>query len=165
MDQICHYSSPVGMITLAAEGNALKGLWFDGQRYDRSTLSASFEEQDLPVFQETFRWLDLYFAGKCPDFMPDIMLCGTAYRKEIWDILKDIPYGRTVTYKDVAEQYFRRHGRKTSPRAAGNAVSHNPVSLIIPCHRVVGSDHGLTGYAGGLSRKQYLLDLEQARIR
>ena len=149
------------MITLAAEGNRLKGLWFDGQRYDRASLSGPSEEKDLPVFRETETWLDIYFSGNIPDFTPALSLCGTPYRKEIWNILRDIPYGDTVTYKDIADQYYLRSGRKTSPRAVGNAVGHNPVSLIVPCHRVVGSGQKLTGYAGGLERKKYLLDLEQ----
>ena len=161
MDYIYRYSSPLGNITLASDGSALKGLWFDGQAHDRSVLSSASEEKDLPVFQQSVCWLDMYFDGKIPGFTPDIILFGTPYRKEIWNILKDIPYGTTMTYKDVAAEYEKRYGRRTSPRAVGNAVGHNPVSLIIPCHRVTGSRGDLTGYAGGLERKAYLLKLEQ----
>ena len=163
MDAVFHYSSPLGNITLASDGSALKGLWFDGQAHDRSTLS-SYEEKDLPVFRDTVRWLDMYFDGKIPGFTPDIILCGTPYQKEIWNILRDIPYGETKTYKEISDEYERRYGRKTSPRAAGNAVGRNPVSLLVPCHRVVGTGGRRTGYAGGLDRKAYLLVLEQNTV-
>lgn len=156
MEYTHHYDSPLGGITLAAGETALIGLWFDGQRNFAKTLSAGHVEQSLPVFEETCRWLDIYFSGGIPDFTPALNLKGTGFRRAVWEILLTVPYGRTITYGEIAERIGR-----TSARAVGSAVGHNPVSLIIPCHRVVGSDGSLTGYAGGLARKEYLLRMEQ----
>ncbi len=154
-----HYDSPLGGVTLAGDGDALVGLWFDGQKHFGAGLREEREERSLPVFGEAVRWLDLYFGGKNPDFTPKLALRSTPFRMAVWDLLLTVPYGRTVTYGELA----RRLGG-TSARAVGGAVGRNPVSLIVPCHRVVGSGGSLTGYAGGLDRKRYLLLLEQGEI-
>ena len=165
MDCVHHYESPLGCITLAGDEAGLTGLWFDGQKHFASTLSADHEEKMLPVFTEAERWLDRYFSGGIPDFTPALNLRGTPFRRLVWEFLLTIPYGRTVTYGEIAEILASRTGRPVSPRAVGGAVGHNPVSLIIPCHRVTGADGSLTGYAGGLDRKTKLLRLEQQNSR
>ena len=158
MDYMSHYHSPLGDITLASDGVALVGLWFDGQRHFVVGLDPEHTERDnLPLFDETRRWLDIYFSGKDPDFTPKLTLWGSTFRKHVWAALLTIPYGHTTTYGALA----RRIG-VPSAQAIGAAVGHNPISLIIPCHRVVGSDGSLTGYAAGLDRKARLLRLEQA---
>jgi len=161
MEYTYHYSSPLGGILLAGEGAALTGLWFEGQKYCADTLSRPCGEGDLPVFADAARWLDLYFSGQAPDFTPPLAPKGTPFRRAVWDILLTIPYGQTMTYGQIAALLAEERG--LSPRAAravGSAVGHNPISLIIPCHRVVGSGGRLTGYAGGLERKEALLALE-----
>ena len=165
MDCVHHYESPLGCITLAGDEAGLTGLWFDGQKHFASTLSADHEEKMLPVFTEAERWLDRYFSGGIPDFTPALNLRGTPFRRLVWEFLLTIPYGRTVTYGEIAETLASRTGRPVSPRAVGSAVGHNPVSLIVPCHRVIGMDGSLTGYAGGLDRKIKLLRLEQQNSR
>ncbi len=155
-----HYDSPVGGITLASDGEFLTGLWFDGAKYFPAGISDA-EEKPLPVFEEAKRWLDIYFGGKEPDFMPPVLAQGTAFRTGVWKFLKTIPYGSTVTYGEIAAAMAKRKGLpKMSAQAVGGAVGHNPVSIIIPCHRVVGADGSLTGYAGGIDRKIALLRLE-----
>ena len=160
MDYLYHYDSPLGGITLAGDGKALTGLWFDGQQYFGSTLDPEHGEKKLPVFSDTCRWLDLYFGGKEPDFTPAVSLRGTPFRTAVWQILQKIPYGKTMTYGQIAEKLARETGKPVSARAVGGAVGHNPVSLIIPCHRVSGADGSLTGYAGGTERKAALLRTE-----
>ena len=163
MDYTHHYFSPLGGITLASDGEAIVGLWFDGQKYYADTLDNEHMEKALPVFKETDRWLDTYFCGKQPDFMPKLSMRGTAFRKAVWNILLTIPYGQTMTYGQIAEIVAKQMGfDRMSAQAVGGAVGHNPVSLIIPCHRVVGSNGSLTGYAGGIDKKIRLLQLEQA---
>ena len=161
MEYIHHYDSPLGGITTASDGKALTGLWFDGQKYFADTLEKDHEEKALPVFDQADRWLDVYFSGRDPDFRPELAPRGTAFQKEVWDILLEIPFGQMITYGDIASIIARRRGvKRFSAQAIGGAVSRNPVSLIIPCHRVVGADGKLTGYAGGLERKEALLKLE-----
>ena len=162
MDWTYHYHSPLGGITLASNGTALTGLWFSGQKHFGETLSADHAERFLPVFAETVRWLDLYFSGGIPDFTPALNLRGTAFRSAVWAVLLTIPFGQTVTYGEIARRLAARRGvGRMSPRAVGGAVGRNPISLIIPCHRVIGSGGGLTGYAGGTERKSRLLELER----
>ena len=162
MTYLAHYSSPLGAITLASDGEALTGLWFDGQKYDRAILRGEqCEEAELPVFKEARRWLELYFAGKNPGFRPKLRLMCSDFRKLVAEILLDIPFGDTQTYGEIAAEAEKRSGHKTSARAVGNAVGHNPISIIIPCHRVLGAGGQLTGYAGGMERKRYLLQKEQ----
>ena len=162
MNCIYKYSSPIGSITMASNGTALTGLWFDGQKYFVQTLSGGYEEKLLPVFEETVKWLNIYFSGEIPDFTPELSVQSTPFRKAVWDILQTIAYGQTMTYGEIAESLAHQTGKKKmSAQAVGGAVGHNPISIIIPCHRVVGADGRLTGYAGGLKRKQFLLDIER----
>lgn len=160
-----HYASPLGGITVAGSENSIIGLWFDGQKYFGSTLSQGCEEKNLPVFEQADLWLDIYFSGEAPDFTPPIFLNDTDFRKAVWEVLLKIPYGKTVTYGEIALEIAHRKGvSKMSAQAVGNAVGHNPISLIIPCHRVVGTDGSLTGYAGGVDKKIKLLELEKADV-
>lgn len=157
----CFYKSPLGGITMASDGTALTGLWFDGQKYFAEGIEPDAEEKKLPVFDETVRWLDIYFGGHRPDFTPLLNLEGTAFRKEVWQLLLQIPYGETTTYGELAAQLAAHNGlKRMSAQAVGGAVGHNPISIIVPCHRVVGTGGSLTGYAGGLAKKLALLKLE-----
>ena len=161
MQYITHYQSPLGGITVSSDGSALTGLWFDGQKYFASTLGADYKENDLPVFAEAKCWLDIYFSGREPDFTPSLSLKGSAFRMAVWQILQSIPYGQTITYGDIARQLAAQTGKtKMSAQAVGGAVGHNPISIIVPCHRVVGTGGSLTGYAGGIDKKVLLLELE-----
>ena len=161
MDYTHHYLSPLGGITMASDGEYLTGLWFDGQKYFADTLSVQREEKDLDVFRRTDNWLDIYFSGKEPNFTPPLRMKGTEFRQEVWQILLTIPFGKTMTYGEIAKILADRRGIKSmSAQAVGGAVGHNPISLIIPCHRVVGTNGALTGYAGGLEKKAWLLDME-----
>lgn len=165
MDYTHHCDTPLGGMTLASDGEALTGLWFDGQKYFGSTLFPEFEKRDLPVFEDTLRWLDIYFSGKEPGFTPRLCLRGSAFRIAVWEILLSIPYGQTMTYGEIAERLARQSGLpRMSAQAVGGAVGHNPISIIVPCHRVVGADGRLTGYAGGLERKARLLELEGVKL-
>lgn len=165
MDYTHHYNSPLGGITLASDGDSLTGLWFDGQKYFADTLSAVYEERPLPIFEETKSWLDSYFNGENPDFTPRLCMRGSAFRKTVWEILLSIPYGKTMTYGEIAEKVAMQKGiARMSAQAVGGAVGHNPISIIIPCHRVIGSSGSLTGYAGGMDKKIRLLELEKADL-
>ena len=207
MTYTAHYNSPLGGITLASDGHALTGLWFDGQKHFALTLAnESSEDSNLPVFEQTRNWLDLYFSGECPDFTPPLAPKGTPFQQKVWRLLLAIPYGKTMTYGEIAQRVVETrliaslhgatpqdallrsascrgaslrdaslHGasiqgtsiqgtllaKNMSAQAIGGAVGRNPISLIIPCHRVIGANGSLTGYAGGLKRKKYLLELEQ----
>lgn len=161
MDYTRHFDSPLGGITLASDGDCLIGLWFDGQAHFGATLSPAHEERPLPVFDQAARWLDIYFSGGVPDFTPPLRLRGSAFRRTVWALLMEIPYGRTVAYGALAAAAARLDRSTMSARAVGGAVARNPVSLIIPCHRVVGADGSLTGYAGGTDKKLRLLKLER----
>ncbi|MCR5041489.1 MAG: methylated-DNA--[protein]-cysteine S-methyltransferase [Clostridia bacterium] len=155
--------SPLGGITEASDGENLVGLWFDGQDHFAYSLNADHEEKPLQIFDLTDRWLDVYFGGSAPDFTPPLLIRATPFRKEVYRILQTVPYGCTTTYGKLAKAVAGSLGfERTSARAVGNAVGHNPISLIIPCHRVVGSDGSLTGYAGGLDRKRRLLETERS---
>ena len=155
------YASPLGGILLAADETGLVGLWFDGQKYFARDLPAECIDRDAPALSEARRWLDIYFSGQKPDFLPKLHLIGTNFQREVWDILLEIPYGQTVTYGEIARKIADKRGLKTmSAQAVGGAVGHNRVSVIVPCHRVIGSDGSLTGYAGGIERKIRLLDIE-----
>lgn len=157
----CKYASPLGSITLAGDDAELTGLWFDGQRYFGSTLPAGAAEGRSPVLDEARRWLDLYFSGRKPDFTPTMRYGSTPFRRMVCDIMLSIPYGRTMTYGEIARCAAAELGRGSmSAQAVGGAVGHNPISIIIPCHRVTGTNGSLTGYAGGLERKIRLLELE-----
>ena len=160
---VCHYCSLLGGITISAKNNQITGLWFDDQKYFGSTLPENYTEKTLLVFEETKRWLDIYFSGKAPDFTPPILMEATPFRKAVWNILLTIPFGQTMTYGEIADKIARQKGLdRMSAQAVGGATGHNPISLIIPCHRVVGTNGSLTGYAGGIEKKKRLLTLEKA---
>lgn len=164
-----YYQSPLGRLLLASDGTALTGLWIEGQKYYCSRPSDIDEmkvKDDLPVFSNTKGWLDRYFFGKKP-CVSELTLAprGSDFRKAVWDILCEIPYGQVITYGDIARQMAEKMNReRMSGQAVGGAVSHNPISIIIPCHRVVGTNGSLTGYAGGIDRKIKLLELEGADL-
>lgn len=153
-----NYSSPAGEILLAANDNGLTGLWFYGAKYFAADLEDARTEKLTPVLRQTLRWLDTYFSGSEPDFMPPLELHGSNFRRRVWAELEKIPYGETVTYGEIAKKL----GVK-SAQAVGGAVGHNPVSIIVPCHRVLGADGSLTGYAGGTDKKARLLELERGK--
>lgn len=157
------YASPLGGILLAADEVGLRGLWFDGQKYFARDLPDERTERETPVLSEVKRWLDLYFGGQEPDSLPPLHPVGTPFRQAVWEILLRIPYGKTVTYGEISKQLAEKMGlERMSAQAVGGAVGHNEISIIIPCHRVVGSNGSLTGYAGGIDRKIKLLELEHA---
>ena len=161
-----NYSSPVGELTLCCHDNHLVGLWLEGQKYFGGSLSGEMVSGDSPVLSQAKSWLDHYFTGDRPDpkQLPLAPEC-SAFRQMVWQCLLDIPYGRTMTYGQLAQQVARGLNRPSmSARAVGNAAGHNPISIIIPCHRLVGSDHSLTGYAGGLERKRFLLRHENCSL-
>ena len=163
MHYINHYHSPLGTILLAADDTGLTGLWFEGQKYFAQGLDKETEEKDLSVLQTARRWLDVYFSGQKPDFQVPLHLQGTTFQKEVWEMLSSIPYGKTTTYGAIAKQLAAKRGLPhLSAQAVGSAVGHNKISIIVPCHRVIGADGSLTGYAGGIWRKEKLLALEQA---
>lgn len=184
MYSICHYNSPLGGMTLACDEEGLTGLWFDGQKYFGSGI---LKDEDLKgeaskvnalkdgcvpgktkakkpsVPEQTVKWLDIYFSGREPDFTPPLHLTGSEFRLAVWELLLGIPYGQTTTYKELAGRIAEQRGIKTmSAQAVGGAVGHNPISIIVPCHRVLGTDGSLTGYAGGIDKKISLLTLEKA---
>ena len=162
MEYTNEYISPLGKILLASDGHALTGLWFEGQKYFAAKLERDHEEKDLPVFAQVAEWLALYFNGKHPAFTPPLTLKGTPFQKEVWEAMLAIPFGQTTTYAKIAAQIAKHRGLASmSAQAVGSAVAHNPISLIIPCHRVVGSDGSLTGYAGGIEKKEWLLAMER----
>ena len=160
-----HYTSPLGGLLLAADECGLTGLWFDGQKYFGGHLPAAHTERQTPILAQTKRWLDLYFAGEKPDFLPLLHPQGSAFRQAVWALLMQIPYGKTVTYGELSHQIAAQRGlAHMSAQAVGGAVGHNAISIIIPCHRVVGMNGSLTGYAGGIERKVQLLTLEGAAM-
>ncbi len=164
MDFTHRFNSPLGGITLASDGEALTGLWFDGQKYFAASLEKEHEEKSLPVFDLADEWLDLYFSGSDPGFLPPLLMRTTEFRKTVWEILLTIPYGKTMTYGEIADRITAERGlSRMSAQAVGGAVAHNAISLMIPCHRVVGTDGSLTGYAGGLEKKIRLLELEKSK--
>jgi len=157
------YSSQIGEITLASDGKNLVGLWNDGQKYHGHSLpERAILKDDLPVFDMAKNWLDRYFAGENPDISElPLSPIGGEFRKGVWDILCKIPYGKVITYGDIAKKMATKMNKQSmSSQAVGGAVGHNPISIIIPCHRVVGANGSLTGYAGGLNMKIKLLELE-----
>lgn len=160
-----HYDSPLGGILLAADEIGLTGLWLDGQKYFGGHLSAERRTQETPILTEARRWLDIYFTGREPDFLPPLHPVGSAFRQAVWKILLQIPYGKTTTYGEIARQLAAQQGlERMSAQAVGGAVGHNEISIIIPCHRVVGSGGSLTGYAGGIAAKLRLLEHEGVEL-
>ncbi|MBQ5444515.1 MAG: methylated-DNA--[Erysipelotrichaceae bacterium] len=156
--------SPLGKIILASDGSSLTGLWFFDQKNALRGLQKDAVSKDLIVFEEAKKWLKIYFSGKEPDFRVPLSYNDTPFRMEVWKILQEIPYGEVITYSDIAERITKQKGiSKMSAQAVGSAVGMNPISILIPCHRVVGKDGDLHGYAGGLERKEKLLKLEQEK--
>ena len=152
------YDSPLGMLIVAAEGEALTALVFEGQKYARQHLAGEGQERETPVLRAARLWLDAYFAGERPDAAAlPLSPRGTSFQQTVWQELRAIPYGETCRYGDIAARLG------SSARAVGSAVGRNPISLIVPCHRVLGAKGALTGYAGGLERKEQLLALEGVR--
>ena len=155
------YESPLGTMIMLGTLSYLTDLFFIDEDYAPSYYDAEYIEQLTGPFEVTIMWLNQYFNGKKPFITPPIQLEGTEFRKSVWSILQTIPYGETTTYGDIGKQIAQQQGKeKFSAQAVGGAVGHNPISIIVPCHRVIGSNGQLTGYAGGIERKKYMLDLE-----
>ena len=150
---ISYYDSPLGSIILYSDGKYLTGLYFTNNKYEK--------ENGCHILDETKRWLDIYFSAKEVSFTPPYRLEGTAFQKEVWSYLEKIPYGTTITYGEIAKSIAKKRGiKKMSARAVGNAIGNNPISIIVPCHRVIGSKGKLTGYGGGIDKKIFLLQTE-----
>ncbi|MBQ1931568.1 MAG: methylated-DNA--[Lachnospiraceae bacterium] len=168
MQYINYYPSPLGRITLAADEIGLTGLWLEGQKYYAGQMDREHDEwieKESPVLTMAKHWLEEYFAGKVPEAAIPMHLKGTPFQMEVWEILCQIPYGQTITYGQIARQIAAKRGRKTmSAQAVGGAVGRNPISIIVPCHRVMGADGSLTGYAGGVDKKIALLTLEGVNL-
>lgn len=161
MDYTYEYISPIGTLTVASDGTCVTGLWIKGQKYYANTLGIDAREQDLQIFESVRKWLDYYFSGKKPEFMLPLSPKGSPFQQLVWKLLCEIPYGEVTSYKNIAKRIEQQTDRKSmSAQAVGGAVGHNPISIIIPCHRVLGSDGSLTGYAGGIGTKKQLLQLE-----
>lgn len=161
MYSVCYYSSPLGCLTLFAEEDFLTGLLFDNQRTLTERFSDGSKEPLLPVFQEACSWLDRYFSGVNPGPVPPVRFSGSSFQMKVWKILQQIPYGCIMTYGQIADIIATEQSvLRMSAQAVGGAVGHNPVGIIVPCHRVVGAHGALTGYAGGLDRKETLLQME-----
>lgn len=162
---VLRYDSPLGGILLAADETGLTGLWFDGEKHFADNLPAEYAEAKTPILSEAVRWLDIYFGGKEPGFTPPMHPIGSPFRKAVWKILLQIPYGKTVTYGDVSRAVAENIGAaRMSAQAVGGAVGHNAIGIIIPCHRVIGANGNLTGYAGGIDKKIKLLELERVDL-
>ena len=166
MQHVFSYDSPLGRVTIASEGGAIVGLWFEGQLRYGSTLKDDVRVGCDVAIEMAAEWLDCYFGGGRPGFVPPLRLDGSEFGKAVWEILLGIPYGETMCYGEIGKVVARMLGReRMSAQAVGGAVGRNPVSLIVPCHRVVGSDGKMTGYVGGLDRKRALLTLEGIEMR
>ena len=150
------YDSPLGEIRLCCDDTGLTAVTFAGQKYEKQHIPEDAVFGHHPVLEQTKIWLSQYFSGKIPDFLPPMVLQGSEFQKRVWTLLLEIPYGKTVTYGELAKKL----GCK-SAQAVGGAVGRNPISILIPCHRVVGTDGSLTGYAGGVEKKKYLFILEK----
>ncbi len=161
MEYITNYDSPMGNITIASDGENITGLWFESQKPSDEKLAANYTQCDLQVFDLTKKWLDIYFTGNDPGFIPPLKVKETPFRQRVCEIMLNIPYGETITYGQIAKQLAEEKGiEKMSAQAVGGAVGHNPISIIIPCHRVIGANGNLTGYTGGIDIKIALLKLE-----
>lgn len=163
MQYVNNYQSPIGDILLAASDIGLTGLWFEGQKHYALYLDKEHIRKELPIFSQVSKWLDIYFNGKNPDFNIPLHFTGTDFQNKVWEILCNIPYGKTITYKEIAILFAEKYKLNSmSAQAIGGAVSHNNISIIVPCHRIIGSNGSLTGYAGGIDKKIALLKLENA---
>ena len=155
--------SPVGRLTLASDGEAITGLWLEGQKYFGAGLSDTVQGKNLPVFAAAGAWLKAYFSRAPLPPLPPLSPQGSPFRQAVWQLLREIPYGTVTTYGALAQK-LRDRGVSAAAQAVGGAVGHNPISILIPCHRCVGSDGSLTGYAGGVEKKKFLLELEGADL-
>ena len=163
MQYISYYHCPLGEMLLTSQGAGLTGAWIDGAKYSAGYLERQQEQLELPEFAQAKEWLNIYFSGKMPKAAPPLDLKGSAFQLAVWEILQKIPYGRTVTYGEIASEIAKKRGiSRMSAQAVGGAVGRNKISIIVPCHRVIGADGSLTGYAGGLDKKRFLLALEGA---
>ena len=161
LEYTCTYKSELGNILLAADEIGLTGLWFEGQKYFANTLPEEHISQETPILTDAKKWLYIYFSGEEPKFTPSLHPTGSAFRQAVWQILLQIPYGQTIIYGEIARQMSEMQNTPhMSAQAVGGAVGHNEISIIIPCHRVVGTNGSLTGYAGGIDKKIALLNLE-----
>ena len=157
--------SPIGNLTVSSDGENILGLWIEGQKYFARNLGKDVSEENLSIFENVREWLGIYFGGNEPNFALSVKPQGSPFQKSVWDILRQIPYGKTTSYGEIAKQIeVQNGGKRTSARAVGGAVGHNPVSILIPCHRVVGKNGALTGYAGGISKKIQLLAIEGVKV-
>lgn len=155
------YESPIGVLTMISDGESLNTLSFTGQGCSGMEALTMEGEKEIPVFAEVRKWLDIYFAGKEPAFMPKLSLHGSEFQLAVWEYLRKIPYGQVVTYGDIAKEIAEKRGiEKMSAQAVGGAVGRNPIGILVPCHRVIGKNGSLTGFGGGLWRKEALLKLE-----
>ena len=154
--------TPLGTVIVSSDGQSLTGLWFAGQKYECAFVEGPVWDDSLPLWKDVKQALDAYFqgVGDVTSSVPIVFVGGTAFQKAVWDVLTEIPYQIVWTYKDVAERVGKKLGRKTSSRAVGTAIGRNPISLFVPCHRIVATTGALTGYAGGVERKRALLMLE-----
>ena len=166
MIYVANYKSPIGNLLIASKNNKLIGLWIEGQKYYFSNFKDEVQQLDNNILLDTKKWLDKYFNKEKPSINElELNPIGSEFRQEVWKILCTIPYGKVITYNDIAKQIAHNRGiNKMSAQAIGGAVGHNPISIIIPCHRVVGTNGSLTGYAGGIDKKIYLLKLEEVNM-
>lgn len=163
MRYIGKYESPLGKMLMTSDGEKLTGLWFEGGKFFEEA-SKNALERELPVFDRVREWLDVYFSGREPDFTPPLSLeKATPFRRRVWELLKTIGYGKTVSYKELAARLEKQSGKKVAAQAVGGAVGHNPIAIVIPCHRVIGANGDPTGYAGGLDKKIALLNIENKK--
>lgn len=176
----CYIQSPLGRLLLEADQEGLTGLWFEKENQPEGCTAQELEKEECaegqrnrqentdgipPAVERTRQWLTVYFSGQEPDFMPPLHVTGTPFQLSVWEILKKIPYGKTTTYGEIAKEIAAQRGLpRMSAQAVGGAVGHNKISILIPCHRVVGAGGNLTGYAGGLDRKEKLLALEKVDV-
>ena len=161
MNYTAEYRSVLGKILLASDGKSLTGLWFFGAKHFAAGLGSERQNKELPIFDSARKWLDIYFSGREPGFTPHLRLRGTDFQTEVWNFLRKIPYGQTAAYGGIAKQIAAARGtEQMSARAVGAAVGRNPILIIVPCHRVIGANGSLTGYAAGTDKKAFLLNLE-----
>lgn len=160
MTYISKIDSPLGLLYGASDGESITGLWMDGQKYFGSTLGTHLQEKNLRIFEQLKQWLTIYFSGKEPNFLPNLAPEGSAFRQSVWKRLLTVPYGEVTTYGAIAKSLEKKGGKGMSAQAVGGAVGHNPIGILIPCHRVIGMNGKLTGYAGGLDKKEWLLRME-----
>jgi methylated-DNA--[protein]-cysteine S-methyltransferase len=156
--------SPLGEVRLRSDGESLTGLWFVGQVNDAKDIDDIEIKNDLPIFGQVESWLESYFSGKQTSITIPLQPKGTSFQQRVWQILQEISYGKTMTYGEIAQRIAKEKGVETfSAQAVGQAVGKNPISILIPCHRVLGKNGALTGYAGGVHRKEQLLRIERGK--